>query len=136
MLPVIAIAPAISQTARGYRRHARSRHSSCMSCTVLSLIALQQLTATVCAAGPPAQRLLLSDAASFVARILFVMGVAASPHEPRFGDEPALSAAFAARMDSLAECREALRKLPGPSVPTADVDTLLDRHALPAVLGP
>ena len=46
-----------------------------------------------CAGGPPVQRLLLGDVADFVCRILFVMGIAASPHGAGFGDEPALSQA-------------------------------------------
>ena len=77
--------------------------------------------------GPPAQRLLLANAASFVSRILFVMGLASSPHEPGFGDEPLLSQPFAECMDALALCREALRKLPGPAVPVDDVEPLLSR---------
>ena len=73
------------------------------------------------AGGPPVQRLLLGDVADFVCRVLFVMGIAASPHGAGFGDEPALSQAFADCMDALTGCREALRKLQGTSLPAADV---------------
>lgn len=84
------------------------------------------------------QRLLLGDVADFACRILFVMGIAASPHGAGFGDEPALSQAFADCVDALAGCREALRKLQGASLPAGDVLDEISRcdpardEALPA----
>ena len=80
------------------------------------------------------QRLLLGDAADFVCRILFVMGIAASPHGAGFGDEPALSQGFADCMDALAGCREALRKLQGGNLPAADVLAEIGRCATATAL--
>ena len=97
-------------------RSAAACHASSLAASCVTVLA-----------GLPAQRLLLADAAGFVARILFVMGVASSPHVLGFGDEPELSAGFAACMDALADCREALRKLPGPQAADTDVSLHLDR---------
>ena len=73
------------------------------------------------------QRLLLGDVSDFACRILFVMGIAASPHGAGFGDEPVLSQPFAACMDALASCREELRRLQSPSLFMDHVETAVDR---------